>query len=67
MRLTLAQEIEKRAHCFEGQGDGIVMVTIRLDEIVAAVRAHKISHRKTTTKPKRKTHDRHHRRPISLK
>lgn len=38
MKLTLTQEIEKRAHLVEGQGDGIYMVTIRLDEIIAAVR-----------------------------
>lgn len=37
--LTLAQEITKRAHHVEPQGDGIYMVLIRLDEIVAAVRA----------------------------
>jgi hypothetical protein len=57
MRLTLAQEIEKRAHYFEGQGDGIVMVTIRLDEIIAAVRSHRTSRRKITAKPKPKKRD----------
>ena len=30
---SLRKEIEKRAHQFEGQGDGIFMVLIRMDEI----------------------------------
>lgn len=36
---TLRKEVELRAHLFEGQGDGIYMVTIRMDEISAAVKA----------------------------
>ena len=38
-RLTLSQEIEKRSMDFQGQGDGIFIVMIRLDEIISAVRA----------------------------
>lgn len=37
--MTLTQKIEKRSHQIEGQGDGIYMVLIRMDEIIAAVRA----------------------------
>ena len=37
--MSLRNEIEKRAHSFEGQGDGVYMVLIRMDEIAAAVRA----------------------------
>jgi hypothetical protein len=39
MRPTLTNEIKLRAHQFEGQGDGIYMVLIRMDEIIAAVKA----------------------------
>jgi hypothetical protein len=39
--MTLTEEIMKRAHSVEGEGDGIVMVLIRLDEILAAVRAYR--------------------------
>lgn len=38
-KARLEEEVRKRAHDFEGQGDGIYMATIRLDEIVAAVKA----------------------------
>lgn len=38
MKRTLTQEIKKRAHYIEGQGDGIYMVLIRMDQIIAAVR-----------------------------
>ena len=41
MTLRLEREIGKRAHHVEGQGDGILMVLIRMDEIVAAVKAAK--------------------------
>ena len=44
--MGLREEIEERAHSFEGQGDGIFMVLIRLDEIFAAVRSAR-SERKT--------------------
>lgn len=54
MRVTIAKEIEKRAHLFEGHGDGIVMVTIRLDEIIAAVKAYRISRMKLRPKPKKR-------------
>jgi len=37
--VKLTSEIEKRAHYVEGQGDGIYMVLIRMDEIIAAVAA----------------------------
>jgi hypothetical protein len=43
MRTTLSTEIVKRAHQTEPQGDGIVMVLIRLDEILAASRAYQRS------------------------
>ena len=36
---TLEREIKKRAHFIEGQGDGIFMVMIRMDQIAAAVKA----------------------------
>lgn len=36
---ALTAEIRKRAHSIEGQGDGVYMVLIRLDEIIAAVKA----------------------------
>jgi hypothetical protein len=36
---ALKREIENRAHNIEGQGDGIFMVLIRMDEIIAAVKA----------------------------
>jgi hypothetical protein len=39
MSKTLTEEISGRAHYVEGQGDGIYMVLIRMDEIIAAVRA----------------------------
>lgn len=35
----LRREIESRAHDFEGQGDGIYMVLIRLDAIAGAFEA----------------------------
>ena len=38
---NLRSEIERRAHQIEPQGDGIVMVLIRMDEIIAAVRAYR--------------------------
>jgi|HubBroStandDraft_2_1064218.scaffolds.fasta_scaffold638996_1 hypothetical protein len=38
-RQQLIREIEKRSHNIEGQGDGIFMVLIRLDEILSAVAA----------------------------
>ncbi len=49
--MSLRKEIEKRAHSIEGQGDGITMVLIRMDEIFAAARA---SRRKRKSKPKRR-------------
>lgn len=49
--MSLRKEIEKRAHDIEGQGDGVEMVLIRMDEIMAAVRA---SRRKPKKKPKGK-------------
>jgi hypothetical protein len=39
--MNLRKEIEKRAHDIEAQGDGVEMVLIRMDEILAAVRAAK--------------------------
>jgi len=39
MRKTLSSEICRRAHVVEPQGDGIYMVLIRLDEIIAVVRS----------------------------
>ena len=36
---TLRDEIEKRAHAIEPQGDGVEMVLIRMDELLAAVKA----------------------------
>lgn len=41
MSKRLEQEIEKRSHHVEGQGDGGLMVLIRMDEIIAAVKAAK--------------------------
>jgi hypothetical protein len=38
---TLTKEIAKRAHCVEPQGEGIYMVLIRMDEIIAAVRKYR--------------------------
>jgi hypothetical protein len=38
--MSLTEEIAKRAHQMEPQGDGVVMVLIRLDEILAASRAY---------------------------
>jgi len=46
MRPSLREEIELRAHSIEGQGDGIFMVLIRMDEIIAAVRAYRRKHSK---------------------
>lgn len=50
--MNLRKEIEKRAHSFEGQGDGIYMVLIRLDEIQAAVRASRRPVKKKKTRRK---------------
>lgn len=50
--MSLRKEIEKRAHDIEPQGDGVEMVLIRMDEILAAARA---ARRKPKKKPKRKT------------
>lgn len=36
---SIKKEIYKRAHFVQGQGDGIFMITIRLDEILRAVKA----------------------------
>lgn len=41
MRPSLREEIELRAHSVEGQGDGVVMVLIRMDEIINAVKAYR--------------------------
>ena len=49
--MTLRQEIERRAHDIEPQGDGIFMVLIRMDEIIAAVKAYR---RKTAARGKKK-------------
>ena len=38
MSKTLTEEIVSRAHLVEPQGDDIVMVLIRMDEIIAAVK-----------------------------
>jgi hypothetical protein len=43
---TLTQEIAKRAHAVEGQGDGVYMVLIRMDEIISAVRKFRRKKRK---------------------
>jgi hypothetical protein len=48
--MSLRKEIEKRAHAIEPQGDGIEMVLIRMDEILAAARAYQ---RKKTKRPKK--------------
>jgi hypothetical protein len=50
--MTLRSEIEKRAHFVEGQGDGIYMVLIRMDEIIRAVSA--FNRAKKAKKPRRK-------------
>lgn len=36
-KMRLSDEIKKRAHHLEPQGDGVWMVLIRMDEIEAAV------------------------------
>ena len=46
MSKTLTQMIEARAHDIEGQGDGVYMVMIRMDEILAAVRSFRKKKRK---------------------
>lgn len=52
--MTLTQQITKRAHFVEGQGDGIYMVLIRMDEISAAVRAFNRSKKPKKRQRKRK-------------
>lgn len=49
LRQQVEHEIETRAHAIEGQGDGIYMVLIRMDEIVAVVRKLRRMRNKTKT------------------
>lgn len=52
--MTLRREIELRAHSIEGQGDGIVMVLIRMDEIIAAVRKWKKDRKRENSRKRRR-------------
>lgn len=54
MKRTLREEITLRAHSVEGQGDGIWMVFIQMEEIIAAIRAYQRTVRKRTKRKVRK-------------
>ncbi len=54
MRPSLREEIELRAHDIEGQGDGVFMVLIRMDEIIAAVRAYRRGLKKHANRNRRR-------------